>query len=231
MVPYIPFIKGYVDFLFGTLLGLNIITGGNYVFNKMIHVHRIGKEVGGCRPPGFHSTGAWRYSLRSHRHDPGLLFPSHSRYPFLNWSFRRQPVQSWIHPFHDLGGLAGKPSVLLGRFMSDLPGAIHLISQIPQPDIVRLLITILNPQITPVSAGRKIAVLHQIPGGVRSPWFPDLPPSSHPCLPCGSIHRIHPCPSGCFPRQTRRVPYASAFLSFGPIPSSQLYPETKLPPG
>ena len=53
--------------------------------------------------------------------------------------------------------------------MSDLPGAIHLISQIPQPDIVRLLITILNPQITPVSAGRKIAVLHQIPGGVRSP--------------------------------------------------------------
>ena len=40
MVPYIPFIKGYVDFLFGTLLGLNIITGGNYVFKMCIRDSR-----------------------------------------------------------------------------------------------------------------------------------------------------------------------------------------------
>ena len=71
--------------------------------------------------------------------------------------------------------------------MPDLPGAVHLISQVPQPDIMRFSVSVLNPQVAPIGTGRKITVFHQIPCGIR--------PS------CPQIHRHHhirACPAAPF---------------------------------
>ena len=68
-----------------------------------------------------------------------------------------------IHSLHQFGCLAGVQRVLTGLLMTDLPGAIHLIAQIPVLHSGGFRVTILTSQVSVVRIAPAVAILH--PGG------------------------------------------------------------------
>src|SRR5918995_234929 len=64
-----------------------------------------------------------------------------------------------VRPPHYFGELAGLTHVVFGRKSPDLPLPVHLVAQSPVPDVVRLLVTVLAPEVGPVGVARAVAVL------------------------------------------------------------------------
>ena len=71
-----------------------------------------------------------------------------------------------IHPFHDLGGFDSQTAVFFRCLMPDLPGTVHLISEAPELDVVRIGCAISDTHITVIGSARMIAVFHQGTGRV-----------------------------------------------------------------
>ena len=74
-----------------------------------------------------------------------------------------------IDQAHRLGGLRRDPAVLVGRLVADLPVAVHLVAQAPDPHAVRLGRAVLHPQVRPVGTAGMVAVLHQPRRGLGVP--------------------------------------------------------------
>src|SRR5215204_1337192 len=64
-----------------------------------------------------------------------------------------------VRPPHYFGELTGLTHVVFGRKSPDLPLPIHLVAQPPVPDVVRLLVAVLAPEVGPVGVTRAVAVL------------------------------------------------------------------------
>jgi hypothetical protein len=64
-------------------------------------------------------------------------------------------------PLHHLSRFQGFVSVGDSIQVTDLPGAIHLITDTPVAHIVRFFETVAEAQIRPVSPPRRIAILDQ----------------------------------------------------------------------
>jgi hypothetical protein len=59
--------------------------------------------------------------------------------------------------------------VLLGGLVTDLPRAVHLVAEAPQPDSVWVRSTVPPAQVGPFGSPPDVAVLHEISGGVDAP--------------------------------------------------------------
>src|SRR5215208_1228741 len=64
-----------------------------------------------------------------------------------------------VRPPHYFGELTGLTHVVFGRKSPDLPLPVHLVAQPPVPDVVRLLVAVLAPEVGPVGVTRAVAVL------------------------------------------------------------------------
>src|SRR5699024_1866055 len=56
----------------------------------------------------------------------------------------------------------GEPTVLAGGLVPDLPRAVHLVAQAPEPDVVRFLGAVAAAQVGVVGAAGHVAVLQQV---------------------------------------------------------------------
>src|SRR5215212_963472 len=65
-----------------------------------------------------------------------------------------------VRPLHHLGEFAGLLHVIFCLEGSDLPLTVHLVAEAPVPDVVRLIVAVLAPQVCPVGVARAVAVLH-----------------------------------------------------------------------
>src|SRR5215210_2267206 len=65
-----------------------------------------------------------------------------------------------VRPLHDLGELAGLLYVVIGFEGPDLPLPVYLVAKGPVPDVVRLLVTVLAPEVRPVGVALAVAVLY-----------------------------------------------------------------------
>ena len=76
-----------------------------------------------------------------------------------------------IHVFEDLGDFIRLDAVCLGILFKriDLPGTVHLVAEVPCPDIVRLGVAVLLSQVGPVGAAFEVGVLHAADGAVDVP--------------------------------------------------------------
>ena len=71
-----------------------------------------------------------------------------------------------VHPLHGLGGLVGQDAVALGVLLPGgyLPGAVHLVAQVPGLYAVGLLPAVLAAQIGPIGAAGMVGVLGDVDG-------------------------------------------------------------------
>jgi hypothetical protein len=69
-----------------------------------------------------------------------------------------------VEPFHRSRRLGGKPPVLVGGLVADLPGPVELVAEAPQPHAVGLLGAVLAAQVGQRGAGRVVGVLEQVAG-------------------------------------------------------------------
>ena len=70
---------------------------------------------------------------------------------------------------HGPGGLLRQAAVLIGRLVAHLPDAVHLVAQAPVAHVVGLGIPVPGPQVAEIGAGRMVAVVQQIQGGLNAP--------------------------------------------------------------
>ncbi len=61
----------------------------------------------------------------------------------------------------ELGGLAGRAAVFVGGLAADLPGAVHLVAQAPQLDVMRSRVAVLHAQVGERGAAGVVAVLDE----------------------------------------------------------------------
>src|SRR5204863_3342865 len=68
-------------------------------------------------------------------------------------------LQALIDDAHLLGGVARLAAVLARLQLADLPGPVHLVAKAPVADVVRPIVAVRSPELTPARAPIEVAVL------------------------------------------------------------------------
>src|SRR5699024_10008418 len=164
LVPDIPLVERNVDALLVTAGGTHRIGGRGHGVDEAVHVHRAGQE-GAQVTVGLGIVGVRGdqvHVLVGVLED--LPFPvAEGGHAGVGGAAQHQG-EVLVDGAHRTGGLGRQAAILLGGLVPDLPRAVHLIAQAPEPDVVRRLRAVGAAQVRIVGAVGDIAVFQQVDG-------------------------------------------------------------------
>src|SRR5450759_4522433 len=94
------------------------------------------------------------------------LFPRSERRHLRTGAAAGDQLDRRIDQAHRLAGFRRQPAVLDRGLLADLPRAVHLVAQAPEPDAVWLGVAVGGPPVRVAAAGRGVAVLDQVAGSI-----------------------------------------------------------------
>ena len=163
MIPDIPLVKGEIDLFLQVLLSLYGIADGDNRMDERIQVHRPCQEARRVR------RGIAVIAVQRNIVDVLIALVQHGQFPVAKGRHLRgggaagHQFDGRIDPLHHLGGFIGNASVFIGCLPAHLPGTVHLISETPELDAQRILLSVGDPHVGEFGAAHVIGILHDIP--------------------------------------------------------------------
>ena len=168
MIPDIPFIKGKIDFFLSAFLCFDTVQNGDNGRDKLIHAHtscqKIRCVVGGVGVVLVKGHVVYLVITGAEH----LILPGSEGGHGESGASAADRFDGRIQHLHDPAGFLSSTAVFVSGFVPHLPGAVHLISQAPELDIMRFFIAVLLSQVTVIGAARKVAVFQKISGFFRT---------------------------------------------------------------
>ena len=162
MIPYVPFVERKHHRFAGTLFELYMVADGDHAGNEVFHVGSRCKEgaevavivfVIAVKRNVIHIIICLTQDLgvpfRERRHGAGGASAEDKFY------FR-------VCHLHHRCGIRGKPAVFMRGLVSDLPLAVHFVSEAPRLYSVRLVLTVCTAHIGIFRACRCVAVFDKV---------------------------------------------------------------------
>lgn len=158
VIPDVPFVEGNEDVVFRSILRLHIVYDAADGVDIPIERHRLRDEVQVIVVVIIPVCVERNIVDRVVALGQNLRLPVRiSRHLGVRGTAGNQ-FQRRVKGLHPAADLIGNPPVFVGGTMVHLPWAIHLVTQAPDPDVMRILATVLAAEIAPVAATRMIAV-------------------------------------------------------------------------
>ena len=165
-VPDVPFVKRQHDALGRVLARRYAIGHGHDFLDRLVHLLYAAKKLGRGVAPVF-KIGVQRdevhvvKAMLQHR-----VFPLAVGGHVVRRRAAGSELDGRVHQAHELGGFVGDAAVFVGGFGADLPGAVHLVAQAPELDVVRCRHAVRFAQVGQSGAAGVVAVLDEFTGFV-----------------------------------------------------------------
>ena len=162
-VPGVPLVQGDLHDLLGALVGLDVVRRGDARAQERVQIRirgQVRRDVALVAVVAVHREEV-HVVVRPLEH---LAVPLGVGRDLRGGGPAGDQLDRGVDPLHHLGGLVGDVAVLVRGLGAGLPGAVHLVAQAPDAEVVRLLVAVGDAQVAPVRAAGEVAVFDQVRG-------------------------------------------------------------------
>ena len=167
VIPDVPLVERQTDMLVTADFKADLFADGGDLLNELAHLLAACKEI--------HDVALMVRIILMERQivDVGIALAEDLLLPSAEGRHRAvgaaagDGLNGRVEHLHELGRLAGDAAVFRGRLRADLPGAVHLVAEAPELDVIGGFAAVFAALVRPVGVHVAVAVFQQFHGVLR----------------------------------------------------------------